>query len=77
MTVRTSHPTPVASLADASTVVRRYVDTTGIGAASLPLGFGDVTDDAGQVIARVSYNGNVWPARKWRRGMKPLINVCN
>lgn len=75
MTVRSPLPTPVATLAEASAAVRGYIRDTGIGASALPPGFGEVTDASGRLIATVSYNGNVWPPRKWRPGMKPLLRV--
>ena len=29
----------------------------------------------GKLIARISYNGNVWPPEDWFSGMRPLLNL--
>lgn len=35
----------------------------------------DIIGSDGEVAARISQNGNVWPAAEWFPGMRPIINV--
>lgn len=63
---------PVASLADASAMVRAAVDRADIGASSFPVPL--VYDGAGRAVAHVSYNGRVWPGAEWRDGDAPLYD---
>lgn len=67
---------PVVSYAAASAVVRAYI-------AEYDLGGGNWTGGeirAGergtptQVVARVSYNGRVWPPDRWQPGTVPLYD---
>lgn len=61
------------TLADAQ---RRYAsvrDMTGLGGSGFSTG--DVFDEAGQHIARISYNGRLWPALPWQPGMPPLAEM--
>lgn len=53
---------PVATLAKASEALREWIDNNGFGGSAIqhPLAGGDVHDDAGTLIARVSYNGRIW-----------------
>lgn len=62
---------PVQSLSDASTRYQRFRGTRG---ASV-VGEGMVYDDHGVLVARVSYNGRVWPAAKWQPGMQPILEA--
>lgn len=36
---------------------------------------GAVYDEAGQEVARVSYNGRLWPAGEWFPGQQPLAEA--
>lgn len=83
-----THPVDVGSLADASIAVRTVTDTVGSTAwydsdpngATLgsPPGtpiskVGDVYDDTGNLVARVSYNGRVWGPSPSRGAKTPEI----
>lgn len=48
----------VDTLQEASAAVRRYLDTNDLGSGNWT--GGDVTDETGAVVARVSYNGRLW-----------------
>lgn len=59
-----------ATLAEAGPLLRAYVDQWSIGSGNLcPV---MVTDEDGNDIARVSYNGRVWPPGPWTPSMQPL-----
>lgn len=60
----------VADFAEASKKCRDYIAKYELGAGNW-IG-GKITDEAGKVVARVSYNGRVWPAEEWKPGMEPL-----
>jgi hypothetical protein len=60
----------VASLADASVAYSEARDASGEGASTFPEG--RVSCNATQV-ARISYNGRVWPPGPWKPGDVPLI----
>lgn len=64
--------TEVAHLADASAVYSRYRDASGLGASALPDGKVYI---GGRMVARVSYNGNVWRPEPWQPGAQPLLRV--
>ncbi len=51
---------PCASLADASRVCREYIQRNDLGGGNWR--GGQITDAAGQLIGRVSFNGRVWDA---------------
>jgi hypothetical protein len=61
----------VSSFEEASRVYARYRDASFQGASTFPDG---VILDGNRTIARVSYNGKVWPPRKWSPGQTPLFN---
>lgn len=65
----------VASLQGASAAVLSHIGHMGsqewYGSS---LRVGDVYDQ-GKLVARVSYNGRVWPPGPWRPGMKPLLEA--
>lgn len=67
---------PVANFAEASKRVRKFIDDgdlgAGCGSSLAPFTGGNIVDDAGNVIAHVSYNGRVWPPTGWAPGVKPL-----
>lgn len=52
---------PVTSLTDASAKLRAWIEGNDYGVSDLGRGYGEVHDD-GQLVARVSYNGKIWPA---------------
>lgn len=61
----------VASYAEASAAVLAFIG--GRGASQCPPGMGLIAAN-GQIVAHVSYNGRVWPAREWEAGMAPLFD---
>lgn len=63
---------PVSSLKEASEVYCAARDKSGLGATRWFEGV--VVNDQGTKIARISYNGRVWPYRPWREGMTPLYD---
>jgi len=63
------HAFPVLDLAAASL---RYQQFRGAKSSKV-VPEGVVHDDSGAVIARVSYNGSVWPAAPWHSGLRPLL----
>lgn len=48
-------------------------DETGLGASQF--GDGEVFDASGKKVARISYNGRMWPAGQWSSDMKPLAEA--
>jgi hypothetical protein len=65
----------VASLEEAAAKFRQVRDAevqAGRGGASR-MRDGEVFDDAGKAIARISYNGRVWAPGPWTSGAEPLI----
>lgn len=69
------HRRGVSSLTEASDLYCRVRDTldrvSAHGYAKMPDGF--IWQD-GHVIARISYNGKVWPNQDWKPGQVPLLN---
>lgn len=57
-------PVPVANLAEASAVWCTYRDRRGLGASNAPEVF--VRNADGELFARISYNGRVWPGTRYR-----------
>jgi hypothetical protein len=62
----------VASYAQASQMFCIARDKAGEGASNTPSPL--IVDDAGSVIAHVSYNGRVWPAEAWTVDAIPLYD---
>lgn len=48
-------------------------DEFGLGASRF--GGGEIFDQFGQYVARISFNGRLWPALPWTPGMKPLAEA--
>lgn len=63
------HAFPVLDLAGASLRYQRFRGTK----SSKVVPEGVVHDDSGAIVARVSYNGSVWPAAPWHPGQCPLL----
>ena len=61
----------VSSFEEASRVYAQYRDASLEGASTFPDG---AILDGTRTIARVSYNGKVWPPAKWSEGQIPLFN---
>lgn len=64
----------VRDIRDASVVLQNYRDSTGLGSSAL--GEGYVHDNDGNCIARVSYNGRVWPPGPYRPHQEPLLEAA-
>jgi hypothetical protein len=62
----------VASFAQASQMFCIARDKNGAGASNTPSPL--IVDDAGSVIAHVSYNGRVWPGDAWTVDAMPLYD---
>lgn len=62
----------VATFADASAIYSAARDRSGLGSSRFP-GV-EITDDAGTPVARISYNGRVWPAGPYTPGAEPLYD---
>lgn len=62
--------TPVKSLAEAAAIYSAARDKAGLGASKWM--DATVTDDTGKPVARISYNGRIWPPEPWFPGMAPL-----
>ena len=74
MTLKVGHVlVPVAGLLEASRHYEAMREESGEGASAFPEG---KVLSAGKCVARVSYNGNVWPPKKWYSGMEPLVKVA-
>ena len=59
---------PVETLAEASLAVRQHIDGYGLGSSTWGQAVAPVRDDAGRVVALVSYNGRVWTTeRNWKK----------
>lgn len=68
---RGSQTYPVASFEDASQKWCEFRDTTGAGASEI----GEdvmIYDQTGTPVARISYNGKIWPPVEWKPGLEPL-----
>lgn len=63
----------VASYAEASRVVREEIDATGVGGTEWASHCAGLIRVDGKVVAHVSYNGKVWPGRKWKPGVAPIV----
>lgn len=63
----------VASLAQASQLYCQARDISGEGASRVPEG--KVVTAEGRLVARISYNGRVWPAENWYPSMTPLCEA--
>lgn len=68
---RLSPPEPVDSFEEASRRFQELRDEADEGASTWPDG---LINDYGMNVARISYNGKVWPMGKWTSQMKPLFN---
>lgn len=62
----------VADLRDASEKFCAARDASGLGASDIPPVH--VVTAAGERVARVSYNGRVWPAAEWHVGQAPIYD---
>lgn len=62
----------VASLQEASEMFCAARDKSGHGASRTP----DVTivNERGDTVARISYNGRVWPVGEWTPDQKPIYD---
>lgn len=60
----------VDTLAAASKLYGQLRDKSGKGSSSWPNGS---VSEAGEVVALISYNGNVWPNKEWAVGDHPLL----
>lgn len=67
---RSSRMVEVHGFEEASALCREYITKHELSAADW-LG-GSLFDAEGVCVARVSYNGKVWPLGKWKSGDKPL-----
>ncbi len=53
-----------------------YIEArNGFDAGASRFGEGEVIDEMGQTVARVSYNGRLWPAGPWFPGQMPLAEA--
>lgn len=71
-----SQPHWIRSLTSLDACQRVYVslrEECDLGASRF--GEGEIFDQFGQYVARVSYNGRLWPALPWTPGMKPLAEA--
>lgn len=62
----------VVDFKQASYVYSLARDKSGQGASKFPNG--KLTDNKGNVIAHISYNGKVWQGEQWKSGTEPLYN---
>ena len=63
---------PVSDFAAASDLFCQTRDAYGKGASKTPKAC--VVNSNGETIARISYNGRVWPAAEWFDGMMPIYD---
>jgi hypothetical protein len=63
----------VASLAEASALYCAARDR-GVGRGASKFRPGEIHEN-GVLIARISYNGKVWPAEDWHPGQVPLLDI--
>ena len=63
---------PVADLAEGSAAYNLYRKESGLGASHLS---GGRVFSGRALVARVSYNGNVWRPEGWKPGAEPLLRV--
>ena len=66
------HSTPILDIADASRKYQLLRDTADLGASDLPEG---KIMEGGKAVARVSYNGRVWPVAPHFSGQKMLLEA--
>jgi hypothetical protein len=59
-----------ADFGDASRACRDYIGEHDLGSGNWA--GGDVRDHTGALVARVSYNGKVWPPGPWAPNLEPL-----
>lgn len=64
----------VPSLEMASAMYSAARDKSGLGASKFREG--RIVDVNGNLIARISYNGRVWPAEQWFVGQQPLVEAA-
>jgi len=64
----------VPSLEAASAMYSAARDKSGLGASQFR--DGRVVDIDGNQVARISYNGRVWPAEDWHAAQKPLVEAA-
>jgi hypothetical protein len=64
---------PVADFAAASALYCKKRDALGKGNSQTPKA--RIVDASGEPVARISYNGRIWPDAEWFDGMTPLF--CN
>jgi hypothetical protein len=60
----------VDGLEQASRMYCTARDASGMGVSKVPEG--KVVTAEGKLVARISYNGRVWPPQPWFAGMTPL-----
>ena len=65
----------VKDLAEASAVCLRFIAEHDLGVGNWA--GGEVRDGRKKIVARVSYNGRVWPPGKWWLGMEPLLEPAS
>ena len=63
----------VASLEQASEMYCTARDASGMGASKVPEAM--IVTASGRAVARVSYNGRVWPAEPWTPDMRPILDA--
>lgn len=61
----------VRSLERASEMYCEARDASGLGASDVPEA--KVVNESGKSIARISYNGRVWPSQPWHPGQEPIL----
>lgn len=61
----------VKDMAEASNLCRSYIETHGLGAGNWA---GGLVCEGDHPVARVSYNGKVWPVGEWFPEMGPLYS---
>ncbi len=62
----------VADLRQASEMYCAARDASGFGASAVP--DGRIVTASGRLVARISYNGRVWPPEPWHAGQRPLFD---
>lgn len=65
----------VASLAEASRVFREWVRQYNLGGGNCVRDCGEIRRAPKEVVARVSYNGRVWPPGPWKPGQKEMTDA--
>ena len=63
----------VETVAAASKAYSAWLFFAGIGMSSVARGSGDVRDEAGKVVAHVSYNGRVWGVDESGRSTNEIL----